>query len=115
VAFGLLFQTLLPTLALAAKAQAQSTMALSVICSGHADDQSGDPDGPPPAGNRDLNDCCSVCALLHAAHLAVPPPASPDMLVWPTTTRSIQPAADDRLITAQAPRPYSSRAPPLAS
>lgn len=114
VAFGLLLQTLLPVLALHAKAQGQTDVVFGVICSSTSGDQSGNGIGSKPLDDGHAGDCCSVCALIHATHLIVPAVASPDILVWPTRARPVEPSADDRLTIAQAATPYSSRAPPQA-
>ncbi|MDR3467514.1 MAG: DUF2946 family protein [Xanthobacteraceae bacterium] len=112
VAFGLVFQMLVPVVAAQAKAQDPLAVA-GVICAAHAEAQSGDPSQPP--ADKDLNDCCSICALLHAAKLAVPPVAAPAIVLKPTTSSRLEGTADQAPHAAAAPVPYSSRAPPLAA
>lgn len=112
VAFGLSFQMLLPVVA--AQARVQDPLAVSgVICAAHAAPEANDPSQPP--GDKDLNDCCSVCALLHAAKLVLPPVAAPAIALAPTMSARIEGIPDAAPRAVAAPVPYSSRAPPLAA
>ncbi|MGO9357755.1 MAG: DUF2946 family protein [Xanthobacteraceae bacterium] len=116
VAFGLVFQMLVPVLA--AETKAQDPFAVTAaICATHAEAAADAASGGDPSlpGDKDLNSCCSVCALLHAAKLVVPTTALPSVVLWPTASRRLDRASDETPVAAAAPVPYSSRAPPLAS
>ncbi|WP_407181013.1 DUF2946 family protein [Bradyrhizobium sp. STM 3562] len=115
VAFGLLLQTLLPVLALHARAQALADPDFGIICSGSGGDHSDQAGGPKPLDDAHPNDCCSICVLIHASHLAVPPQAAADVFPWPAQAQAIQISRDHRGAVALAFVPYSSRAPPPAS
>jgi Protein of unknown function (DUF2946) len=115
VGFGLLFQTVVPVLA--AEAKARNPWAnVGVLCLAHADTAvapSGDGSSLP--SDKDVYGCCSVCALLHAAKLAVPAAAAPSIALTPTVWRRLDHPTDETLLAASAPVPYSSRAPPLTA
>jgi hypothetical protein len=113
VGFGLVFQTLVPVLA--AEAKAQNPWAnLGVICIAHVDTAAAPGDGPRLPSDKDLYGCCAVCALLHAAKLAVPSAASLSVAFAPTMWRRLDQPTDATGVATSAPVPYSSRAPPLA-
>jgi len=111
VAFALLFQMVLPILAAEARADDPLNV-LGVICTDHV----AQPDsGRSVPNDKTLNDCCTVCALLHAAQLAMPAGAISVPVMWPTPSRPLDRDRDDLPTNASAPVPYSSRAPPLAA
>lgn len=107
VAFGLLFQMMLPVVA---QAKAQDPLAgPGVICALHAD---GADDHPSPPAGKDLDACCTICALLHAAKLWVPATAAPALLREPPTSSRLDHVADRPAHATAAPTPYCPRGPP---
>jgi len=113
VAFGLLFQMLLPVVAAQAKAQDPLT-GFGAICALHADGAGGTADdNPSPPAGKDLDGCCTICALLHAAKLAVLVAAA-TVVREPTTSSRLDHVADQATHAAAAPSPYSPRGPPQA-
>jgi len=113
VAFGLVFQILLPVVAAQAKAR-DPLAGAGVICALHLDNESSTTpdDHSSPPGGKDLDSHCTLCALLHAAKLAVPTNAAPTVALEPTTSSRLDRGADQAPHAAATPLPYNPRGPP---
>ena len=113
VAFGLVFQILLPVVAAQAKAR-DPLAGAGVICALHLDNESSTTpdDHSSPPGGKDLDSHCTLCALLHAAKLAVPAAAAPSIVLAPTTVSRLDRVADHTPRAIAPHNPHSPRGPP---
>jgi hypothetical protein len=109
--FGVMFQALLLSVHFSLMAAPKSdiaTLALSVMCSGHASTDL--PAQEAPADDLATCSLCLFCSKSAAGGLALLPQAAVLLIVAPPQTFSL-PVTSHRLVTRYSPRP-PSRGPP---